>query len=136
MGLLNDRVYTRLLQFSTITLSWALIWFSFVYYPKVIDQYRSGQIPMRQLLKPVSATSSKFPIETKTYRLVYEPRSQTYYAFIEGNMLDVYAYNHDNAKLALKSALSLENLCTVNVIYVAVDQDLDVPLTLKDNTDC
>lgn len=120
---------------STLFLTGALIWFAFVYYPKVINQYKSGNVPNKSLLPPVAANSQKFPIETSIYRLVYEENSQTYYVFVEGAMLDSFEFNRQNAKLALKTALSVENLCDVNVIYAST-QSLKVPQSFTDNSDC
>lgn len=135
MGLINSKVYNQILALSTLALSASLVWFAFVYYPKVVDQYKGGKVPDGSLLKPVSAVSVKFPIETMAYRLIYEEGSQTYYAFIEGESLDVYAFNRDNARLALKTALSAENLCDFTIIYVSA-ANLKVPQSLRDNTDC
>lgn len=135
MGLINSKIYNQILALATLALSASLVWFAFVYYPEVIDQYKSGKVPDRSLLKPVSAVSVKFPIKTSAYRLIYEEGSQTYYAFIEGESLDVYAFNRDNARLTLKTALSAEKLCDFTIIYVSA-ANLKVPQSLRDNTDC
>lgn len=135
MGLINSKIYNRILALSTLALCASLVWFAFVYYPKVVDQYKSGKVPAGSIFKPVAAVSVKFPIETSAYRLIYEEGSQTYYAFIEGETLDVYAFNWNNARLALKTALSAENLCDFTIIYVSA-ASLKVPQSLKDNADC
>ena len=131
----NSKIYSTVLQFSIVGLTIALAWFAFIYYPKITDQYKSGNVPSQSFFKPVAANSQKFPIETEAYRVIYEEGSNTYYAFIEGETLDVYSFNRDNTKLALKTVLSLQDLCSIKIIYVS-NQELDVPNNLKSNTDC
>lgn len=131
----THKVYTQIMDVTTLALTGALVWFAFVYYPKVINQYKTGNIPNKSIFTPVSANAQKFPIETTAYRLTYEDGSQTYYAFVEGNKLDVFEFNRQNAKLALKTALSVENLCSVKVIYVSTS-NIKVPTNLSDNSDC
>jgi len=38
------RFYNTILQFSILFFTFALVWFSFIYYPKIVDQYKSGKI--------------------------------------------------------------------------------------------
>jgi hypothetical protein len=134
MSLINPKLYSGILQLSILGLTWALVWFAFVYYPKVINDYKSGKVPTQSVLKPVSATSKKFPIETPAYRITYEENSRTYYVFIQGTNLEEYVFNRDNAKLALKTALSVENLCNINVFYAPVEE-LKIPENFN-QTDC
>lgn len=136
------KLHTTVLQFSIVFFTFALAYFAFVYYPKVVSDYKqgfsankTGNVPAQTILKPVSANSAKFPIETSAYMLLYEEGSQTYYAFIQGDMLDVFEFNRQNAKLALKTALSAEDLCDFNIIYVSA-AEIDVPQNLTDNSDC
>jgi len=99
----------------------------------MVNQYKSGAVlPTRTIYKPVYAESMQFPIETKAFRIVYEQKSGTYYAFIAGARLDEFVFNRDNAKLALKSALSLENLCNVKVIYASTGK-LEIPDKFQDS---
>ena len=135
MEIFSHKFYTTTLQISIVTLSLALAWFAFIYYPKVINQYKSGRVASKSIFKPVSADSKKFPIETTAYRLVYDDRSGTYYAFVEGAHIEEYVFNRDNAKLELKSALSLENLCNINVIYSST-QRIKIPRNLENTPDC
>lgn len=135
MGITTSKIYNQILAVSTLTLSAALVWFAFVHYPKVVSDYKTGKLPAQSIFKPVSATSQKLPIETPAYRLIYEEDSQTYYAFIEGKTLDVYAFNRDNARLALKTALSTVSLCDFTILYIS-SENLKVPQSLKDNNDC
>ena len=121
------------MEISVVILTSALVWFAFVYYPRVVNQYKSGAVlPTRTIYKPVYAESMQFPIETKAFRIVYEQKSGTYYAFIAGARLDEFVFNRDNAKLALKSALSLENLCNVKVIYASTGK-LEIPDKFQDS---
>ena len=131
----SSKIYNHVLQLSIVSLTSALVWFSFVYYPKVINEYKTGSQPSQTIFKPVQATSQKFPIDTEAYNIQYEQASQTYYVFVKGQMLDVFEFNRQNAKLALKTALSSENLCNFSVIYVSTE-NLKVPQSLTDNSDC
>ncbi|KKS04072.1 hypothetical protein A2W70_02585 [Candidatus Curtissbacteria bacterium RIFCSPLOWO2_02_41_11] len=127
MAITASKIYTWVLEISVVVLTSALVWFAFVYYPKVVDQYKSGAVlPTKTIYKPVYAESMQFPIETSAYKIVFESRSNTYYAFINGARLDEFVFNRDNTKLALKSALSVENLCSVKVIYAST-QKLEIP---------
>ena len=119
------RFYNTILQFSILFFTFALVWFSFIYYPKIVDQYKSGKILTRPLAAPVSASSKTFPIETDQYRLVAES-SGTYYAFIGGKTLAEFVENKNGAQLALKNALSVESLCNLKIIY-ASSEGLSVP---------
>lgn len=135
MDTLPSKLYNPILTVSTLAFSVALVWFAFVYYPKVVSDYKTGKVLRGSIAKPVAANSQKFPIETTAYSLIYEEGSGNYYAFIEGKTLDVYAFNRDNAKLALKTALSTESLCDFTILYISTEK-LKVPQNLKDNSDC
>lgn len=130
-----SKLYNPLLYLSIAAFTICLAWFAFGYYPKIIERYESGNIPKKALVGPVSATNPTLPIETTAYRIIYEDKSSTYYAFVLGATLDVFAQNRDNAKLALKTALSTQDLCQFNVLYVS-GQGLKVPPSLTENTDC
>ena len=135
MGTITSKIYTPVLQLSIVALTFALVWFSFIYYPKVINNYKTGNIQKAPVIKPVSANSQNFPIETSAYRIIYQENSQTYYAFVEGKNLDQFVVNKNNAELAIKTALSLEKLCNLDVIYVSA-QNLKVPPQFKGSSDC
>ena len=129
------KVYNGVLQFSTLVLTICLVWFAFIYYPKVVKDYTTGNFPKKSTIAPVSATTKQFPIETSAYRIVYETGSNTYYVFVGGGDLDSYLTNRNGARLAIKSALSLDNLCTLNIIY-APSAGLTIPEQYKMNSDC
>ena len=136
MESLSEKLYKPVLQGSVVVLTIVLVWFAFIYYPKVLNKYKTGvQTTQPKIVTDVVASDQKFPIETKVYRLVYEESSQTYYVYVEGPMLDSFELNRQSAKLALKTALSVENLCNVNVIYVPKTR-MKVPQSLVDNSDC
>ena len=135
MSVLTSRIYSGVLHLSIIVFTSALVWFAFVYYPKVVSQYKTGNFPKKMVVQPVAARSNKFPIETVAYRLVWDQNSDAYYAFIEGKNLDEYVVNRNNAQLALKTALSKETLCQVNIVYVSTGR-LKVPPSLQDNSNC
>jgi len=132
----TSKIYTWILEISVVIFTIALIWFIFIYYPKVINKNNLEVVlPKRSFYKPVYAQINKFPIETSAYRLVYDENSGVYYAFIQGKRLDEFLFNRDNAKLALKTALSVENLCNVGVFYVSTEK-IDIPKQYRDNTNC
>ena len=132
----NTKLYRAILQFSTVALTLSLFWLAFFYYPKTVKDIKTGKTLSRiTFLKPVTANTTNFPITTEAYNIEYEDKSQTYYSFIEGTTLSQFVFNRDNAVLALRTALSVQNLCTVNVIFVSA-QELDVPQNFTGNTDC
>lgn len=135
MGTAASKIYTPLLSLSIIGLTWALVWFAFIYYPKVIDDYKTGRVPAKPVIRTVAAGSQNLPIETPYFRLVWEERSSTYYVFIEGNKLADYLANRDAARLALKTALSAEDLCDFSVTYVSTTR-LSIPQNLQDPDNC
>ena len=130
------KLYKPLLQSSTVILTVTLLWFAFIYYPKVINKYKTGvQSNGPKIVTEVVAKDQKFPISTKAYRLTYEEKSQTYYVYVQGSMMDTFELSRQSAKLALKTALSVENLCNVNVIYVSTG-GIKLPQNLATNSDC
>lgn len=135
MGTVTEKLYTPVLQLSIVALTTALVWFAFIYYPKVINNYKTGNIPRQSFIKPIAATSTKFPIETEAYKIVYEEGSSTYYAFIEGINLDRYVLNKNSAELTIKTALSLEKLCNLNIIYAST-QRVKIPQQFQGSSSC
>jgi len=130
------RIYNVILQLSIVVFTAALVYFAFVYYPKVIRDYKSGKIPPgKPMIASVAAVGNKFPIETSGYRIVHEEKSNAYYVFIAGNSLDQYLLNKDGASLTLKSALSEDSLCDLNVIYVSTAK-LEIPQQYKTDVNC
>lgn len=115
----KEKVINPLMQFSIVALTGALVWFSFVYYPRVLGSYQTGNFIKKTIVPPAAATGTSFPVETEAYRLDYEAGSQTYYATVTGETLDAYTVNRDAARLSLKSILSLDSLCTLKIIYVS-----------------
>ena len=125
MGQVPPKIYSGILQLSILVLTWALVWFAFVYYPKITKEYKAGNLPSRISATAQRATTN-FPIETESFKLIFEEGSQTYYAFIQGKTLDQFQENKNAAQLVLKNALSADNLCDVEVIYVST-QRLPIP---------
>lgn len=129
------KLYNGILQGSILIFSAALVYFAFVYYPRVIRQYESGNLPAKNyFVAPVSAVSASFPIETDAYRITYEKDTDSYYVLVSANTLDEYVANQNRARLALMSALSLESLCSYNVAYIS-SANLQVPAKYK-ASDC
>ena len=131
-----NHLYPRVLQGSVVVLGVALFWFAFVYYPKVVTDLKLGKVlPGQFVFTPVAANSNTFPITTVAYRIEYAPDSGIYYVAVAGDTLPEYAFNMDNAKLALKTATSQTDLCGVNIVYVS-SSGLDVPAQYKSTQDC
>ena len=131
----NGKVLTRVLQLSTVALTLSLAWFAFVFYPKVVDNYKVRSATSPQIrVNPVEANNYQFPIKTSAYEISYEKGSNSYYVFISGANYDDYAMNRSGAKLALKTALSTVDLCNYNVFY-APQNNLDIPDVLLDDPD-
>lgn len=127
------RLYNGILQGSILIFSAALVYFAFVYYPRTIRQYESGNFPVQKpFIAPVSAVSVNFPIETDAFRITYETDSESYFVFVGGESLNEYLSNQNGAQLALKSALSAESLCSYNVVYIS-SANLEVPDRYKDS---
>ncbi len=135
MNTFTGKIYTSVLQFSILVLTWALVWFAFVYYPKIINNYKTGHIPVQAFIKPIIAKSQSLPIVTSAYRIEYDEGSQTYYVFIQGNTVNQYAINKNAAELSLKNTLSLTKLCSLNIIYASV-QKLPIPKNLQNSSEC
>lgn len=129
------KAYNVVLQFSILVFTGALVWFSFVYYPKAVDKYKNIPLPASKSVSKVSANYSSFPIEAEAFRITYEAQANSYYIFVEGNNLAEYVEYKNSAVLALKTALSVESICTFNVIYVST-RDLKVPDNLKSTPNC
>jgi|SRR3989338_4187115 len=131
-----NKLYPRVLQGSVVVLGAALFWFAFVYYPKVVTDFKLGKVlPEKAVFKPVAASSYSFPIQTQAYKIEYAPKSEIYYVSVAGTTLPEYVFNRDNAKLALKTAVSLASLCNINVVYVS-SNGLDVPPQYRGSPDC
>ena len=131
-----NKHYSAILQASVLCLGGLLFWFAFVYYPGVVADLKLGKtLPANIVFKPVSATSHTFPIKTETYRIEFDQTANVYYSAIAGRTLPEYVFNRDNAKLALKSALSMDDLCTVDVAY-ASREGFEVPQQYRDSRGC
>ena len=129
------RAYTAILQISILVFGASLAWFAFIYYPKVVDRYKNVPLPSTQKFGNVSASFSGFPIETKNYRVTYEAKPNSYYVFVEGEDLPAFVDNKNWAILALKSTLSVESVCKLNIFYVSAAR-LEIPDNLKLSPNC
>jgi len=130
------KVYNAILQLSIVVFTAALVYFAFVYYPKVIRDYKNGKIPLgKPMIASVAAVGNKFPIETSGYRIAYEEKSNTYYVFASGKSIDEYLLNKNGASLTLKTALSEDSLCSLNVVYVSTAK-LEIPQQYKTDANC
>lgn len=131
------KVYHSVLQLSVLVFTLALVYFAFVYYPKVVREYKSGSIPASRpaIAPPVSAITADFPIETKNFRIVFDDKAGTYYVFVSGGKLDAFLINRNSATLTLKNALRVDSLCGMNVIY-ASSENINIPAEYKTDPNC
>lgn len=131
----QEQIITKVMMGATVILSLTLFWFAFVYYPRTIRNIETGKISITpKIFKPVTATSYVFPIETEAYKIEKSSEDGNYYVIVKGGNLAEYEVNRNNARLALKTALSLETTCSINVVYVSSSK-LNVPDSLKSG-DC
>ena len=117
MNEVTYKIYNSVLQLSILVFTSFLVYFAFVYYPRAMNTYRNASLAQKPFIPPAQAISSRFPIETVNYRIVYESASETYYVFIQGDVLNEFVSNKNAADLAIKSALSEDSLCGLNIIY-------------------
>ncbi len=112
------RPSTIVLQLLILIFAVCLIWFTFVYYPKIVKE-RSFALTFTPFAPKVVATTDSFPIQTDSYRITYEKASGLYYTVVEGKTLNSFVENKNAAQLALKNALSTESLCNQKIIYAS-----------------
>ncbi len=129
------KLFTVFLQGSIAIFAIALFWFAFVYYPKAVDSYKNIPLPVKQMAGKVSANFSSFPITTDAFRVTYEAGPGSYYIFVNSDNLAQFVEDKNSAILALKTALSLESVCKLNIFYVSTKK-LDVPDSLKVSPNC
>jgi hypothetical protein len=130
-----EKTLTLIMQVSIVLLAVVLFWFAFVYYPKTIQNIQTGKITFgSKIFESAKASSFVFPIETAGYKIEKSQDGESYYVFVSGEDLVQYEANRNNARLTLKTALSAEDTCGINVVYVSSSK-LNVPEGLKSG-DC
>jgi len=135
MGEGTLKFYNSFLQVTILVFTSALVYFAFIYYPKAISTYKNAVLPQKAFVPAAVAQNSSFPIETDTYRVVYEEGSDTYYVFVHGAGLETYVTNKNGADLAIKNGLSVESLCGYNIIYSSTSK-LEVPPKYQERPGC
>jgi len=130
----GGKLFTIVIQLSIGIFTLALMWFAFIYYPGITEKYEGVGLPASTIISSAT-TFSSFPIETSQFRVTYEIGSNTYYAFIEGDNIADFGDNKNRSTLAIKSVLSLESVCDLNVIYSSTAK-LNVPQELKNPASC
>lgn len=132
---LLEKTFTLVMQLSIILLTLVLFWFAFVFYPETIHNIQTGKFTFGiNLFESATASSYSFPIETPGYKIEKSREGGSFYVFVNGADLFQYETNRNNARLALKTALSLEDTCSIDVVYVSLAK-LKVPDSLKSG-DC
>lgn len=134
IGQRDTKIFTIFLQLAIGLFTISLVWFSFVFYPRIVDRYKGVGLPQKAGI-PDAAASDGFPIETAQFRVVYEQGSNSYYAFIQGKNIADFVDNKNSASLALKNSLSLDSVCNLNVIFVSTEQ-LEIPQDYKNPASC
>lgn len=127
MSQISSKVFNGILQFSILVFAVVLVWFSAVYYPKVLGEVKSAPVTKKPLIATVEAAAATFPYENNFFRINYRDSLKSFYVFVKGNNLEQFAVNKNRADLFLKTSLSLDSLCQTNVIYVSVAR-LKVPI--------
>lgn len=132
-GILKPTVIA--LQGLILVFSVSLIYFTFVYYPRVAGQIRLT-VPFSNLfVDKVVAGGESFPVETTSYKITYERGSSLYYVFVQGSTLSQYVENKLAAQLALKNTLQADTLCDLNIIYSSVSR-LEIPKEYTITSNC
>ena len=121
------RAYNAVLHFSIFAFTFAFAWFVFVYYPKIVSEFKSGHIPQAHIIPAAVASNiTKFPIEMQGYKIEHDYKSPNYNAIISGGDLAQYVNNKIAAELTLKNILSTDNLCSTNITFASAGK-LSVP---------
>jgi len=128
------KIYRLILHFSIFVFAITLAWFGLIYYPKIVDEFKNGEVS-GTITAPAIASGSSFPIETKAYRLTYEPDSSAYKALIYGKRINTYIINKEYAQFALKNALSEISLCNVDVVFQSAE-GLNLSAAQKQPANC
>src|SRR3989344_5888900 len=98
------KIYNVVMQFSVVVFSITLVWFSFIYYPKIVNEYKNVATGGGQPAGGVFANFSNFPIESASYRIEFDKNSQNYYVFVKGTTVGGFVENKNSAALGLNSA--------------------------------
>jgi hypothetical protein len=128
------KIYPYTVKFTIISLTIAFFWFTFVFYPKAIKNYQSQSNISTRLTPLVLADSHSLPIDTSAYTISFNKNTDSYGVIVKANDYLSYTVNRNSAKLALKSALSVESLCSFNVTY-SPQKGLKIPKSLINEPD-
>lgn len=112
-----SKILDRVLKAATVFLTLSLVWFSLVFYPKVVNQYKSYQTRGGGLVGNVEASSKSLPYENGHFKIQYLEKSNVYVVTILAQTADQYTQYQDEAGLTLKNILSLDKLCGLNIVY-------------------
>ncbi len=123
------------LNLSIVFFAACLAWLAFVYYPKAAADFKSGEHAKRAgIVSIVNASEYSFPIQTIAYKVDRSNETGTYFVYVNGKTLDQYVANQQSARLALKTALSLEDFCNIKVVYISTER-LTLPNSINGD-DC
>lgn len=125
----------HIITLSILAFTGTLVWFAFVYYPNTIKKVGTGGNVPSESIGKARANEEIFPIKTDKYKIVFEEEQDTYYVFVEGGNVGDFEKNKNEAKSALKTAISEDKLCEFNVFYVSI-RNLDIPKNLLVDPDC
>jgi len=97
-----------------IILALALFWFTFVYYPQVVNKFQAQRT---SFVTNVMASSTGLPFQNDHFKIEYIPKQNSYKIVIFAQTLDQYNQYKTESGLALKNILSLDKLCSLNISY-------------------
>jgi hypothetical protein len=109
-------ILDRVFKASIVLLTLALVWFGFVYYPKITDRFKT-QTTDRGIVGNVEASSRSLPYGNGRFRIQYLGKSNVYLVAISGATIEQYTQYRDEAELTLKNILSVDSLCGLNIAY-------------------
>lgn len=113
-----SNILDRVLKISIIVFTLALVWFAFVYYPKVVNQFKHQPATGGGLVGNVEASSKSLPFGNNHFRIQYLEKSNVYAVMVSAQTTDQYRQYKSEADMTLKNILSLDRLCGLNnIVY-------------------
>ncbi len=112
-----SNILDRVLKASIVVFTLALVWFAFVYYPKVINQFKHQPTTGGGLVGNVEASSKSLPYGNGRFTIQYSSTSNVYVIMVSAQTVDQYTQYKSEADLTLKNILSMDRLCGLNITY-------------------
>lgn len=112
-----SNILDRVFKAGIVLLTLALVWFSLVFYPRAVDQFKSQPRNGGGLVGNVEASSKSLPYENGHFKIRYLAKTNVYMVAITAVTADQYTQYKNEAELTLKNILSLDKLCGLNITY-------------------